>query len=389
MNFPEWPLLTAELACGLPIAIGSAFSLLAVAYGLFWLHAPRAKPKGEFLPPVSVLKPLFGLDKNLHENLRSMCAQDYPDFQIVLAIQRPDDPAIPVAREIVREFGEARVALRISDTPPKANGKVENLIAALPAAKHSLLVISDSDIHVPQGYLRTIVAPLADLDVGAVCTLYRGASARHFVEKLELLSFNADFLPELILARRVGLTHACLGASTAIRRETLDSIGGFPSLVDYLAEDAEMGRRIHVKGLRNVLLPVFVDTMLDLPDWQAWWEHQTYWDQNARYVQFFGFLALPLLKAVPFALLFALMRGFDPLGLSVFAATLAVRLITAGLFLTFGAKDAAGLRALALLPLRDIASVGPWFGAVFQRHFTRRGASFDVSADGKIVGVRK
>lgn len=376
--------MIAQLVVLAPVAVGAAYSIIAAVLAILWMRLPR-RPPPPHLPPVTVLKPLYGADKNLRENLRSICVQDYPDYQVVLAIQRLNDPAIPIARAIAAEFGPSRVSLAIADAPPRLNGKAENLARAMALARHDTIVISDSDVKTAPHYLRTVVPPLLDPDVGAVCTLCRAAMADNVYEKLELLTLNCDTIPFVILAVTFRLARFCLGASTAIRRATLDRIGGFAALAGYMAEDVEMGRRIAAAGRRLVFLPHVVETMVDLPDVRSWWNHQVYWDQNARVASLPGFIALLFVKSVPFAIVFAAMRALDAVGLEILTAALALRIASAATILAFCAGDREGLRALWLLPLRDVAGLACWIGGVAKRDFVRRGVKRDLAPDGRIV----
>ena len=378
--------ISSQLLC-IPVVIGSIGSVVELATAWWWLRTrePSSAPaSANASPPVTVLKPLFGIDKHMRDNLRAICTQDYPRYQVVLSAQRRDDPAIPIMRAIAAEFGPERVTLSIADAAPTRNGKAENLAHAYAHARHDVIVISDSDVAVPTDYLRRIVAPLADPRVGYVCTLVRAAGADNVWERLELVSFNVDFVPILVLGMLSRIATFCIGATTAVRRRTLDSIGGFASLAEYMVEDAEMGRRIQAAGYEGRFLPTFVTTFVELPSAAAWWNYQVYWDQNARYVSFVGFIALLLLKAVPFALLFAATRGFDRTGVAVLLGALGVRLSTAAGFLLGCVRDRETLRSLWLLPLRDVASLGAWFAAALRKQFTRRGVRFAVSRTGLV-----
>ncbi len=372
-----------------PILTGSIYAVLSTAAVLFFCRRrPRrvVPPAGTPLPPVSILKPVYGLEKHLCENLRSACVQDYPEYQVVLSVQRLDDPALPLLREIEREFGPARVTVAVSESEPVVNGKIQNLVGAHAAARHGVLVISDTDIVLRSDYLRTIVAPLADPDVGYVCTLYRATRAERWFERLELLTLNADFVVNVIFASVTGASGFCLGASTAVRRSTLEEIGGFPALADYLVEDFEMGRRIRARGRKGVLLPYVVDTVVDLRSAAAWWRHHVYWDQNTRAARPGGFFASVLIRSLPCALLFAALRRFDPFGALVLGATLAIRLGGAGLVLgPRGLRDREGLRSLWLLPLRDLAGLASWVLALSKHTFEWRGLEFGLTRDGRIV----
>lgn len=370
----------------LPVVGGSVFYviLLFTVAAFFRRYDPHQWPADRPLSGVTILKPVYGLERNLERNLRSACLQDYPEFQVVFSVQRLDDPALPLLHNLEQEFGQERVTVVAIDSEPVVNGKVQNLQIGLSAARHDILVISDSDVYTPPDYLRTVTAPLADPQVGYVCTLYRGTDAHSWHERLELLTYNAEFIPSIIFAYMTNASDLCLGASVTLRRETLESIGGFESLAEYLVEDYELGRRIVANGQRMALQPYFVDLTIDLADASSWWRHQVYWDQNTRAAQPAGFAASILTRAVPFALLYAIFRMFDPTGLVVLAAALTLRLLTAaaiaGIF-----QDRAGLRALWLLPARDIAGLVSWCFAMVKRRFTWRGHEFELTRDGRIV----
>jgi ceramide glucosyltransferase len=372
-----------------PTLTGSIYAVLSAAAVLLFFHRARraALPAaGAPLPPVSLLKPVYGLEKHLRENLRSACLQDYPQYQVVISVQRLDDPALPLVREIEREFGPARVTVAVSASEPVVNGKIQNLVGALAAARHDVLVISDSDVVLRPDYLRAIVVPLADPTVGYVCTLYRATRAARWFERLELLTLNADFVVNVIFASLTGASGFCLGASTALRRSTLEEIGGLDALADYLVEDFEMGRRIRARGRRGVLLPYITDTVVDLPSAAAWWRHHVYWDQNTRAARPGGFFASVLIRPLPCALLYAALRMFDDVGMLVLGTTLAIRLATAALVLgPRGLRDREGLASLWLLPLRDLAGLASWVLALSKRTFEWRGLVFGLTRDGRIV----
>lgn len=360
------------------------FSLLCLWAVLRFRKRPNP-PIPEDLPAVSILKPVHGLEKNLRQNLRSACLQDYPSYEVILSVQRPDDPALPMLREIAREFGAKRVKVIIESKRPGSNGKINNMSGALPHATHDIIVISDSDVRLPADYLKQMVAPLSDPRVGFVCTPYRAAFATHWFEKLEQLSLNADFMPSVIFANETAASLFCLGASIAVRRPTIEEIGGLDALADYLVEDYEMGRRIVNAGKRGVLVHPVVETMVDLQNPAQWWKHQVYWDQNVRAARPIAYFCTVLVRAIPFALLFALLQPTSVLAWTVLAATIAVRMITAGLIMTTGLGDKSAMRALPWLPVRDLAGLVSWLLAFSRRTTTWRGTEFILTRDGRLV----
>jgi ceramide glucosyltransferase len=371
----------------IPAIGGSVYAVLCIlAVSRFRIHSKnRRKPNSELWPAVTVLKPVHGLEKNQRENLRSTCIQDYAEFQVVFSVQDPQDPAIPILKEIQQEFGDKRVTVAIENCRTGTNGKINNMIGGLRHARYDVLVISDSDVRLKPDYLKTIVAPLGDPGVGCACTLYKAADAWTWYEKMELLTLNADFMANVLFAHVSGASKFCLGASAALHRSTLEQIGGLEGLSDYLVEDYEMGRRVGLLGKEVAIIPYFVDTMVDLKSPGQWWDHQVYWDQNTRAARPIAFFATALIRSVPFALLYAITRLGDAIGLSVLFGACALRTVSSVAVLGWGLRDREGLRSLGLLLFRDLTSLVTWLLAFTKRTTIWRGTSFVLTRDGRLV----
>jgi ceramide glucosyltransferase len=377
-----------ELALAFALGVGSLCWLVTGVCAFFFRARRLPAQRLELLPPVSLLKPVCGLEKNLAANLRTACLQDYPRYQVVYSVQRSDDPAIPVLRDLEREFGGERVTVVIAQVVVGLNGKINNLAGALPHARYELLVISDSDVRLRPDYLRTIVAPLADPAVGCVSTFFKASDAGPWYEQMEQLTINADHFAIAMLASVIKVVDFCFGASTALRKQTLARIGGLDALGDYLVEDNEMGQRIARSGQKLVVVPYVVDTMTDLSSPAQWWQKQTYWDQNTKAAIPAAFAATLFLRVIPLGLLFAALRGFDGLGLSVFAAVLVLRLTAAAAVLGVALRDYRGLRSLWLLPTKDVLSLF-WFVRSFvKRTVVWRGVEMALTRDGRLLPLR-
>ena len=376
-----------QFMCLIPVVCGSVYALLCLGavFRLMRQSDQPSTPTYTDWPTVTVLKPVCGLEKGLRENLRSTCIQDYPVFQVVLSVQRFDDPSIPLLHELQQEFGANRVTVAIEECVAGPNGKINNLIGGLKHARHEILVISDSDVRLRPDYLKTIIAPLADQQVGYVCTLYKAVKADTWFEKMELLTINADLTPNIMFALVTHASQLCLGASTALRRSTLEEIGGLTSLADYLVEDYELGRRIWTTGKRMAILPYFVETVVDLKTSRHWWNHLVYWDQNNRAARPGALFSTIIIRPVPFAVLFALSTFGSWIGLSVLAGTLVVRLMVSGIVMRWGLNDREGIRALWLVPFRDIAALGSWVLAFTKRTTIWRETTFRLTKTGRLV----
>ncbi|MDC8448051.1 MAG: bacteriohopanetetrol glucosamine biosynthesis glycosyltransferase HpnI [Nitrospira sp.] len=371
----------------IPVIVGSLYSLVCLTCVLIARTKsvlPQEAPTGGW-PPVTILKPVHGLEKNLEQNLRSACLQDYPHYQVVFSVQHKHDPTIPLLRNLQAEFGPELITVAVENCQAGSNGKINNLIGGLAHARHDVLVISDSDVRLRPDYLKTIVAPLEDPNVGFVCTLYRAVMADTWFEKMELLTINAELTPNIIFALMTGSAKFCLGASTAVRRSTVDEIGGLSSLADYLVEDYEMGRRIWSQGKHMVCLPYFVDTTVDLKTAMAWWNHLVYWDQNNRAARPGALFSTIIIRPVPCAVLFALSTLGSWLGVMVMAGAIIIRLTVAGIVMRWGLNDREGVRALWLVPFRDVAALGSWVLAFMKRTTVWRDTEFALTKDGRLI----
>jgi len=240
--------------------------------------APGA-PEDTF-PAITLLKPLHGDEPMLDAALTSVCAQDYPQFQVVFGVQSPDDAAVAVVRRLQARFAARRIDLVIDPTLHGANRKIGNLINMLPAAQHDHLVIADSDLHCAPDYLRRVAAEFADPRVGLVTTLYAGLAANHsLAARLGASAINHGFLPGALMSRDLG-REDCLGATMALRRETLARIGGFAALVEHLADDNVLGQLIRAQGLRIRMAATVPATTVPEDTLSALFSHELRWSRT-------------------------------------------------------------------------------------------------------------
>lgn len=340
------------------------------ALALFFSKKPRPSTSNLSWPKVSLIKPVCGVEKNLRENLETALRQDYPDYEVIFAVQSKNDPALPVLQKI------KGAKIIIDETAPGPNGRLVNIYNGSKHAAGEILVFSDSDMFLRPDYLKTIVAPfLENPEVGMACTLYRAAGALRWFEKLELLSLNADFIPSAVFAEVTGLSKICPGSSQAIRRDVVEKIGGLSSLAHHLVEDFELGQRVLKTGFQMIILPYLVQTQVALQGAREWWRHQVYWKQNTRAAAPVGFFFTFLIRAIPFALFYALMGG--PHGLGILSAAVGLRLVTAAVNALI-LKDQEGLKALWLLPLRDLAGIFIWLASLTRHKTYWRGRVFRV-----------
>src|SRR5579864_3904609 len=245
------------------------------------------------LPAASILEPLKGTDPDIYESFRSHCVQDYPEYEIVFGVSDPEDPAIASVEQLQREFPDRMIRLVVCPNQLGPNVKVSNLEQMLPTARYQHLLVNDSDIRVEKGYLRRVIAPLVDERVGMVTCLYRGVADPTLGSQLESLGISTDFCAAVLVARQLegGLSFG-LGSTLAFRRTDLERIGGFRSIVDFLSDDYELGRRITTLGLQVLLADVVVETHLPAYDLRGFLAHQLRWARGVRDSRTGGYIGL-------------------------------------------------------------------------------------------------
>ncbi len=383
--------LEAAAALG---TLGSIFfyflSALAVAD---FLSDTRKKLKREplpdnQLPPISILKPLKGVDPEIWESFCSHCEQDYPQFQLVFGVSDPGDPSIEIVRKLQARYPSLTIELMICERVLGTNAKVSNLAQMLPAARHELLLVNDSDIRVPRDYLRRAIAPLSDSSVGLVTCLYRGHAAPTLGSRLEALGISTDFVPGVLSARFLekGL-HFGLGSTLAFRRQELEAIGGFAVLLDYLADDYELGRRIAATGKRVELSAATVTTFLPAYTMRQFFHHQLRWSRTIRDARRWGYAGLFFTFGLPWGLLTLLASGGTGWAWLLFAMGFAARLSVGFVAADVVLHDRQGWRSIFLLPLRDLIAPFIWAAGFMGNRIHWRGEVFNLK-DGRLT-IRK
>jgi ceramide glucosyltransferase len=342
-------------------------------------RAIRPSKPADFIP-ISILKPLSGVDEGLEQNLRSFFAQKYPAFELLFAVRRADDPAISVVEKLRTEFAGIPSRLIVTGEPPYANAKVFSLDRMLGAAEHDVLVMSDSDIRVTPDMLWTVAAEFADEKLGLATCPYRAVPGRSFWSMLEAIGLNTEFLGGVLVARMLDGMKFALGPTIVARRRTLERIGGFPALKDYLAEDFVMGKLAAESGDGVILSSYVIEHRIGAQDLAHNFKHRMRWNRSTRRSRPWGYIGQVFTNPLPLALL---LWAAAPAWWPVVALTAMFRgaagWATAGLVL----RDPLVGRNWWLVPLQDVLSFVVWAAGFFGNTIIWRGHRYYLLPDGR------
>jgi ceramide glucosyltransferase len=363
------------LAAAVLVCCGIAYNLLVIAGAL---RFRRKNTVPEFRPPVSILKPVRGLDAQFYEAIRSHALQKYPEFELIFGTQDAGDPALIEIERLRAEFPalSIRVAHTANDAP---NGKVGSLEILAREARYEVLLVNDGDILVAPDYLERVVGLLADEHVGLVTCLYR-ARAWSIPSRAEALGIATEFVPSVLVARLLSTSEFALGATMAFRARDLKAIGGFAAIREYLADDYQLGARISGLGKRVALSDSVVVTNLGAGSWKDVWKHQVRWSRTIRVSRpggYFGYLV----THATFWCLIAAGLGHWRIALG----GLTVRLLAAASGME--ALGVGNLAAVAAVPLRDLFGFAVWAAGIAGRQVEWRGIRFRLLSDGRIRPV--
>jgi ceramide glucosyltransferase len=338
-------------------------------------------------PAVSILKPLKGYDPGMYDSLRSHCLQDYPEYEIIFGASDPNDPAILLVERLKEEFPRRAIRLVLCQETLGANTKVSNLAQMLVQARYETLLVNDSDIRVPPDYLRQVVPPLAHPNIGLVTCLYRGMASPTLGSRLESLGISTDFAAGVLISRRLEGVRFGLGSTLAFRVGDLAKVGGFAALVDYLADDYQIGARLASLGLEVKVSECIVETYLPAYDLRGFVAHQLRWGRTIRDSRPWGYFGLLATFGLVWASLALLVSGGATASWSLLGATGLIRLCMALVVGRAVLQDRQVPRWMWLIPLRDFMGAGLWLASLAGRTIDWRGERFHL-AGGKLKRLR-
>lgn len=357
---------------------------LYAAWDFFRRPRHEDEPAADWRPPISVLKPLKGVDPGLYDNLATFFRQRYGQFQLVFGVADGDDPAVAVVHRLRREFPHVDAVLVVDGRQHGTNRKVSNLINMLAHAKHPILALSDGDMRVPADYLERSVGPLRREGIGLVTSLYRAVPRGGLATVIDALFVNTDFCHQVLLARKIEKGRYAFGASILLRRETLERAGGFERLANLLADDYFLGRYVTELGLRTWLSECVVDTVIELTSFRKLVRHQLRWGRTFRSCRPFSYFATIVTHGTLWACASALAGGFSVVALTPSLLVVGLRMFTTALISWRFVGSDLGIGQILLVPVKDLFMSAIWVASFLGDTVWWSGRRFRVLSGGEM-----
>jgi len=367
----------------------TAYLILVIAGVLrFQRRRRQLESARDHMVAVSVLKPVHGLEPNLEQNLESFFLQNYPEFELIFCARDGSDPALQIAQRLSRKHPRVKVRILTTGEPAWTNAKLYSLEKMWKQAEHDLFAISDSDVRVSPDYLREIIKPFANPEVGMTTCLYRGLPAGGFWTELEALGFSVEMTAGVLVADLLEGMKFALGPTMVVRRQCVEALSGFGFMADYCADDYILGNRVAESGMEVVLSHHSIDHMVFHHSFLASMRHQVRWMRSTRFSRPKGHLGTVLTYATPFGLL-GLIAGVASLHVTLGACLLCaawlnrvIQSVAAGYVV---AGDRRALTHAWVYPVRDLLGAGLWMGSYLSAKIDWRGEAYRLSKGGLML----
>jgi len=343
------------------------------------------------LPPVSVLKPVHGIDARMKENIESFFRQDYPAYEIIFAADEADDPALPLIRDMRARYPNIPTKIMVTGQPPWPNAQNYCFHCMTDVAKYDILVTSDSDVEVAPNYLREVVPPLLDPKVGAVTCIFRGKSAGGIWGNVDAIGQSVEFTAGVVIANLLEGMKFGLGPTIAVRKDSLAAMGGFAAAREYLSNDFVVGNFINKAGYEIVLSCHVVDHISPTMTFYKMWERQLRWAMGTRYSRPKGHIGSGLTFAAPFGILGligGLLSGHVQLGVGLLAIAWVTRMAECWIIGWWTARDRAALRWVLIYPLRELHGFIIWCASYLSKRSLWRDNNYELLEGGRLVARR-
>jgi len=351
-----------------------------------FFRRPRRQNGARFTPPVSILKPIRGLDPEAYENFASFCRQDYPEYELLFCVGSEDDSALPLIDRLKREFPQREIRVLFGSGRDASNDKVAKLARLVSEARHEYLVISDSDVRARPDYLQSVVAPLADAKIGAVTCFYVSIEDGSFVDRLQSVGMMSDFYAGIVVAWQLDGVKFALGPTIATTRERLAGFGGYESIENRPADDLLVGRLIADQGYEVELLRYPVETVADYQSIRELMHKRLRWIVVMRYMRPWGHFGLLFTHGLPWSLAAVAIHPTPVTAVAYLGTYFAMRCAITGMIAIWGLRQHSYWRKMGLIPLWDAVAFLIWVASFARRSIRWRGSDYYIR-EGTLVPV--
>jgi len=359
-------------------AIPFIYYLIALYSSWRFFNRPRPIAHSVLTPPVSILKPIRGIDPDAYENFSSFCRQDYPEYEILFCVSDRDDPILPVIERLQREFPGRRIEVFFGSGRNAPNDKVAKLARLVEEARYEYLVINDSDVRARPDYLRSVVEPLQDFSVGATTCFYASIGEKTFIDGLQTVGMLSDFYAGVLVAWQLDGVKFALGPTIATTRSHLAGFGGYTAIEDRPADDLLVGRLIAEQGLEVRLLPYVVDTVADFQSMREFVQKRLRWIVVMRHMRPWGHLGLMLTQGLPWSLAAIAVHPTAAVAFGYLGTYFALRCAITWLIGAHGMKRPAQWKHLPLIAVWDALAFAIWVASFLRRSIRWRGADYYI-----------
>ena len=369
-------------------AIPFIYYLIALYSSWRFFHQPRSIAPRAFTPPVSILKPIRGIDPDAYENFSSFCRQDYPEYEILFCVSDREDPVLPLIERLRQEFPGRRIEVLFGSGRSAANDKVAKLARMVEEARHEYVVINDSDVRARPDYLRSVVAPLEDFSVGATTCLYASVGEKTVIDGLQTVGMLSDFYAGVLVAWQLDGVKFALGPTIATTRSNLAGFGGYAAIENRPADDLLVGRLIAEQGLEVRLLPYVVDTVADFGSLRELVQKRLRWIVVMRHMRPWGHLGLLLTQGLPWSLAAVAVHPTAAVAFGYLGTYFALRCAITWLIGAYGMKRPAQWKHMPLIAVWDALAFAIWVASFLRRSIRWRGADYYIR-EGVLVPSRE
>jgi ceramide glucosyltransferase len=348
-----------------------------------WRFFRRRPSQVSFTPKASILKPIRGVDPGAYENFASLCRQDYPDYEILFCVNERTDPVLPVVEKLQRDFPERQIRILYGTQSNAPNDKVAKLARLVAEAQNEILVMGDSDVRVQPDYLRSVIAPLSNPNVGAVTCFYMPVESRTFAQSLQATGMVSDFYAGVIVAWQLDGVKFALGPTIATRRENLAEFGGFQAIEDRPGDDLLVGRLIADRGHEVVLLPHIVWKLAGYQSVDDLMDKRLRWMVVMRHMRPWGHLGLVFTQGLPWSLIAIAIHPTPQIGIAYLGTYLILRAAMAWSIGIRGLKQSRVWKEIPLIPVWDAFALAIWLASFFRNTIRWRDGEYYIR-DGRL-----